>query len=93
MIPLGDAKRPGSILGNVEELPADSWLYIFESVAEADTLCLLISFDSEDPDDVEQCVKGGRSQGVQEFLAASDLAGLRTNIHVQLHHPPLLSHG
>lgn len=60
MNPFGDTSRPGSILGNVEELPADSWLYLFECVAEveANTLCLLISFDSEDPEDVEQFVKG-----------------------------------
>ena len=55
MNPFGDTKRLGSIPGNVGEPPADSWLYIFESVAEVDanTLCLLISFDSEDPEDVE----------------------------------------
>jgi hypothetical protein len=92
MNPFGDTKRPSSILCNVEELPADSWLYIFESVAEmeANTLCLPISFDSEDPEDVEQFVRGN---GLKEFSTASDLEGLCTNTHVRLHHPPLLSHG
>jgi hypothetical protein len=48
MNPFGDTKRLGSIPGNVGEPPADSWLYIFESVADVDanTLCLLIVSDA-----------------------------------------------
>ena len=82
MNPFRDTKRLGSVLSNIEALPPDSWLYISESVAEVDanTLCLPISSDSEDPEDVERVVRGN---GLKEFLSASDLVEVIENLRQQ----------
>ena len=77
-----DLKRLGYILGHIESLPKGCCLYISSGIEEVDanTLCLPIALDTEDPKDVEWFLKG---DALQAFLFATDLEDVIENFCLQ----------